>query len=199
MYAGRDERYSLVTTVQPAEEPITLAEAKLHLRVDHSADDSYIAGLVRAARVLAEKQTGRAFVTQTLRLTMDRFPCGSEICLPRPPLIAITSVQYYDVSNVLQTVPALQYEADADADPGRVRPGVLYSWPATYVRLGAVRITYTAGYGGAALVPEPIKQAIKFFVGHWYENREAVSAGGMSAVPMATEALLASQWSGNYG
>lgn len=192
------ERYGLSVTVEPVEEPITLAEAKTHCRVDHSADDDYLAALIRAAREVCEKEIGRAFVTQSLRMTMECFPPGV-IELPRPPLISVTSIQYYDISHVLQTLPATQYEVDTDSDPGRVAPGFFFYWPVTYSMLGAVAINYTAGYGGRADVPQSIKQAMLLDIGHWYENRSAVEPGAMQPVPMAASMLLGSQWSGNYG
>jgi hypothetical protein len=67
-------RIAVVTP--PAEEPITLAEAKLHLRRDtaFTADDSLITSLISAARRMCEAHVGQAFVTQTLAMHLDGFP-----------------------------------------------------------------------------------------------------------------------------
>jgi len=65
---------SLTIVTPPAEEPVTLTEAKNHLRVDLSDDDSLISALIVAAREHAEAITRRAFITQTLKLSLDAFP-----------------------------------------------------------------------------------------------------------------------------
>ena len=70
--------YSKVTS-QPGVEPVTLTEAKVHLRVDSTDDDAYINTLISVTRQLCESYTGLSFITQTRRVTMDRFPYGSSL------------------------------------------------------------------------------------------------------------------------
>ena len=189
--------HSLVQTVAPTVEPVTAAEAKAHCRIDISTDDDLIQSLIVAARVWCEKRLGQSFITQTWRLTFDRFPCeGFEI--PNPPAISVSSITYYDTTNTLQTLSSSVYQVDSYSRPGRVGLAFAQVWPITYCRFNAVSVTYTAGYGAtAAFVPQPIKQAILLLVGHWYENREAAADIQLHDIPHAVESLLMSQWHGS--
>jgi uncharacterized phiE125 gp8 family phage protein len=180
---------SLALVTAPTIEPVTLAEAKLHLRVDHGDEDALIESLVTSARTHVEHVTSRAFINQTWRLSLDAFP--AEIRLPRPPLSSVTSLQYLDGNGTLQTLSASSYTVDSDAEPGRVVEAYATTWPSVRNDIRAVRVTYVAGYGAtAATVPQPIKQAILLLVGHWYANREAVGTVG-SDIAFAVDALLA--------
>lgn len=177
----------------PAEVPVTLAAAKKHLRYLATDQDDLILALVHAATQHLEGRhgiLGRALVTQTWEARIDAFPCraGGRIELPMPPLQSVTSVKYLDDAGVEQTVPAGDYSVDAQHMIGRIRPAYGKIWPQTLADDGAVRIRFVAGYGAAAAVPDPLKQAILLLVGHWWLNREAVGqAGGPHA--LAVEAL----------
>lgn len=175
----------------PATEPLTTAEAKTHLVVDHSDDDTYIDTLVAAARAYVEQYTGRQLVTATWTMDLERFPGDDFIQLPFPPLQSVTSVKYYDLSNSQQTLAASKYVV-ADSTPGRLRLVSGEAWPQVYPdRAQAVEVIFVAGYGAASAVPADIKHAIKMLVGHWYENRETVTVGQTSKpVAFATDALL---------
>jgi uncharacterized phiE125 gp8 family phage protein len=50
--------------VPPALEPLTLAETKLYLRVDHPDDDQAILRLIQTAREAAEEYLRRSLLTQ---------------------------------------------------------------------------------------------------------------------------------------
>jgi uncharacterized phiE125 gp8 family phage protein len=154
----------------PSVEPVSLAEAKLHLRVDHDADDALIASLVSAAREECEHLLERALAPQTLQLLLDEWP--AEIRMPKPPLVAVTSVQYVDASGVLVSLPADQYALDQGQEPSWVLPAMDADWPETALVANAVRVEYVAGYE-AADCPPLIKQWIKLRVGTLYAYREA--------------------------
>ncbi len=177
---------SLVLTVPPAAEPLTLAEAKAHLRVDGGDDDVLIGALIAAARQTAEERLGRSLLSQTWRLTLPCFPAsGGEIMLPRPPFFEIVSIVYVD--NVGATV-ALQAADDYMVYKGSilsyVKPAYGGIWPTA--REGdpaAVTIDYVAGYTDAAAVPAPIKAWMKIMIATLYDNRDML-ARGASAQPM---------------
>ena len=174
-----------------ATEPITTAEAKTHLVVDHSDDDTYIDTLVAAARGFVQEYTGRQLVTATYTMDMEGFPVEDYIQLPYPPLQSVTSVKYYDLSDSQQTFASSKYNV-ADASPGRIRLVSGESWPQVYPqRSQAVEVVFVAGYGAASAVPDDIKHAIKLLVGHWYESREAVVVGtSANTIPFTVQALL---------
>jgi uncharacterized phiE125 gp8 family phage protein len=183
----------------PDHEPITLIEARLHLRLDATGspashpDDALVTSLIKAARQHIDGKDGllsRALITQTWELQLDGFPVN-EIRLALPPLQSVSSVKYDDTAGVEQTVATANYAVDAVTPPGWVIPITGFSWPATMETPNAVRIRFVAGYGNAAAVPEPIKAAMKLLIGHLYENREEVAvAQTVSILPMAAEALL---------
>ncbi|MBR8344656.1 head-tail connector protein [Burkholderia ambifaria] len=176
----------LVQTVPPAIEPITLAAAKLHLRVDISDDDSLITALIAAARQFAESLTGRSFVTQTWQLTLDYFPIC--IALERGVVQRINSITYRDMSGTIQTVafdaPASGIQrstdgnivADLTALPARIAPAFGRIWPIPMPEIGAVTVNYTAGYGDDAAVPEGIKRWMLLRIGSLYAFREEIVA-----------------------
>tara|TARA_Y100000310_G_scaffold260344_1_gene269225 strand:- start:69 stop:644 length:576 start_codon:yes stop_codon:yes gene_type:complete len=181
---------SLVVSSDPATDPVTVAEAKSHMRVDTSDDDTLIGGLVTGATLYAQTYTGRAFVTQTLELRIDEFPT-TEIRLPKSPSQSVTSIQYVDTDGDTQTWSSGDYVVDVNSKPARVRPAVDEDWPNARVQMDAVTVTFVAGYGAASDVPEGIKLAIKHLVAHWYENREGSTVDmQVHLVPLAIDALL---------
>lgn len=175
-----------------AEEPVSLDEAKHHLRVDHSDDDDLIALYIAASRQDIDGRDGwlgRALVSQTWELSLDRFP-RAEIQLPFAPLQSVVSIKYYAPNGIEQTVSVGDYEVDAASEPGWVIPGTS-GWPSTLDAINAVRVRFIAGYGDAADVPAPIKAAVLLRVGDLYANREAQMVGATGHVLNPTlQALL---------
>jgi uncharacterized phiE125 gp8 family phage protein len=174
-----------------ATEPITLLEAKNHVRVDDDADDNYITLLITAAREYCEGYTGRALATQTLEEQLDAFPCADYIELPRPPLQSVTSVKYTDSGGTETTMTVTtQYVVDADSTVGRIVLPYGVTWPtATLSTVNPIKIRYTAGYYASNLIPKSIKQAMLLLIGHWYKNREAVGEAG-GPIAFAVQSLL---------
>lgn len=159
----------------PDSEPVTLTEAKAHLRVDGTDDDTLISALIVAARQGAEHSTGRALMPQTWELALDEFE--DEIDLPNPPLISVTSVKYTDSDGVEQTIDAADYQVDSHSAPARLLPAYGLEWPTSREQANAVLVRYQAGYADAASVPQEIKAWMLLRVGLLYENRESVAAG----------------------
>lgn len=156
----------------PAEEPVTLAEAKAHLRLEHDLDDAYVTQLIVAARQYVEKICWRALVSQTWELVLNEFPVSDYIELPKGELRSITSVTYVDANGATQTWDAANYEVDSVTIPGRIRLGYLLSWPSgSRTVWNAVTIRYVVGWANAAAVPAPIKQAVLLLVSQLYEHR----------------------------
>lgn len=180
----------LMIIAAPEEEPVSLAAAKLHLRVDHDDEDALIRGFIAAARQDAEHQLGRALCAQTLRLSLDGFPSGC-IVLPRPPLQSVKAITYLDADGVRQTIDPADYRAITDELVGRVLPAYGKSWPAARVEPGSVQITYVAGWPEASDVPESIKSWIKVRLGTLYKLRATLDSAPLNDAPrQAFDALL---------
>lgn len=173
-------------------EPITLEEARLHLRLDTSGspashpDDSLVSILITVARQSAEQYLGRSLIQQTYQLALDRFPNADDatqaISLQVWPVRSITSVQYSDEGDVTQTLATDEYIFDNYAKPAQITPVEL--WPGTKNKTNAVTITFVAGHTDADSpndypLPLPIKQAMLLQIGHLYEHREAVNVGNI--------------------
>lgn len=177
----------LVITSPPAVEPVSLAEAQAHCRIDTNDENSLLNGLITAARRAAEQKTGLALITQTWKQTFDGFPDGP-IELGQPPLQTITTLKYYDAAGVQQTLAADAYTVHTSSCPGLVAPVPGTAWPSTQPRLEAVEIVFVAGFGGAGDVPQEIKQWMLLQIGAWYAHRESVGEK-LSPLPFS-EGLL---------
>ncbi len=183
-------RYALTVSVAPAIEPVSLAEMKLHLRVDHDEEDSLIAALITAAREQAEAFTNRALIEQTVVMKMDCFP--DVIQLPKPPMISLTGIAYLDGAGISQTLSSSLYRVGSGHEPVRITKAYGQTWPETYDVEDAVTVTYKSGYGDAEIdVPASIRAAIKLMVEALYENRGDLTQGvTVSEIPMTSRALM---------
>lgn len=139
------------TATPPAEEPVTLAEMRAHLRLDGTHEDPLVEALVRAAREIVETALRRRLVATGLELSLSRFP--ATILLPFPPVLEAPSIAYIDSDGNTQTLTAAaaDYRVDALAEPGRLLPPYAGSWPATRDEPNAVQAAYTAGLGAVVL------------------------------------------------
>jgi uncharacterized phiE125 gp8 family phage protein len=181
---------ALVLTSGPATEPVTVAEAKAHLRIDGTAEDVLIASLILTSRLHIEAALGLALVTQSWKLLLDRWP-KEHVPLPLYPAQSVASVKVYAADGTPTTIAAGDYLVDTASRPGRlVANGV--SWPAPGKAAGGIEIAFTAGYGAAATdVPAPIRQALLLLVAHWYEHRDPIEIGTDSTIiPAAVSELL---------
>lgn len=181
--------YALTLVVPPASEPMTTAQAKKHLRVDGADEDEEIASLISAARVEAERVTGRQLLTATLAFSMDRFP--PEIRLPRPPLQSVESITYIDNAGVQQTMASGDYHVDFDTKPARITPTYGKCWPWPRWQTGAVVVTFVAGETAISDIDPMIIHAMRLMIGGWYANRETVVVGSTATVlPMGADSIL---------
>lgn len=170
--------YQLRVTTAPTVEPVSLAEAKIDLRVDHDDDDTLIAALITAARMEAEQLARRAFVTQTLDLSLTNWPTDGRIRLPLPPVASVTSITYYKEDNTSATMSSSDYIVVTDIDPAVITLALNKTWPSDALRTVApIRVRYVAGYGAtAASVPERYRALIRSLVLVRYESRDELTA-----------------------
>ena len=198
---------SLSRQTAPAVEPVTVAEAKAHLRVDTSDDDTYIGTLVTAAREWVEAYLDRTLVNTQWRLRLERFPIDSQypIDLPRPPVVSsgtatAVTITYTADTGGTATLSTAQFRVQRFETPGRVTTVYGGTWPAGMEDNDAVVVTWWAGYGpSGSSVPAAIRHAILMLVGYWYENRSTVVVGSTSKqLEFAVESLLSSHKWGSY-
>jgi uncharacterized phiE125 gp8 family phage protein len=176
----------------PAIEPLTLADAKQFIRVEHNDDDDVITALIAGSRIHVETQTRRALITQGWRLVRDVWPeLGCVPVLP-VPLRTLDAVRVYKSDGSTLAVDLAAFTVDKAAAPARLSfmRGAL---PTPERRVAGIEIDVTCGYGSAPEnVPEPLRQAIRLLVAHWYENRGVVAIGREIAVlPQTAAALIA--------
>ena len=176
----------------PAQEPVSLADMKAHLRVVDEAEDGLIEALIVAARVHVESLTSRALLSQTWRLVLDAWPESRAIRLPVSPMISLTEIRCYDGDGGEHQIATEQFLPDGQAVPARlICPGAVAGAPVLRGRMG-IEIDYLAGFGSEPeAVPADLLQSLKTLVAYWYENRDSVLVSGAgAAVPAGFERLV---------
>jgi uncharacterized phiE125 gp8 family phage protein len=187
----------------PTAEPFTLTEVKEHLRLplSYTTEDNTLIWCIKAARAAAEARTNRVIMPSTWKLTLDKFP--SVIRVNKCPLISVTSLKYYNASNVLTTLTAnTHYWVDSVSEPFRIIP--VNSFPSVYDRPGAVELTFTAGYSTDATIPIMIKHGMLLTIADMYRHRETIVIGRLvselskNAEWAFDQERLVDGYSGNY-
>lgn len=177
---------NLVKVTDPSFEPVTLAEAKTHMRVTISADDTFITSLITAAREQVEEDLGAAIGNTEYDLKTDEH-LQRKTPLPRQPALSITSVKYTDDDDQEQTVNSANYTLEAHRDPPEVELDEDYTIPGD---ADDAVIRFKVGYADAVSVPQLLKQAVLFLVAHWYEFREPVLDLNLKPVPDAYRRIV---------
>jgi len=175
----------------PALEPVTVSEAKAHLRLDASDEDVLVASLILTSRLHVEAALGLALITQSWKLVLDRWPEESALKFPLGPVTAVTAVRVLAADGAPTVVPPASYLVDGDALSSRlVRTDS--TWPVPGRAARGIEIDFTAGFGPAAAnVPQPIRHAILMLVAHWYEHRDPLEIGSPeAAIPASVTELL---------
>lgn len=193
-----DIHASLTRTVAPTLEPMTLQEAKDHLKVDTTDEDSLIEPLITAVRQHVEGRDGwlgRALLTQTWEWRLDRFPTGRSwkdaLRVPLPPLQSVTSIQYVDTAGATQTWSPSLYNVSTYSQPGRIAPAFGQVFPSTQTVIDAVTVTFVAGYGANPEdIPGPILAALKLMIGDLYCNRDTRLRQGTIDNPTVARLLM---------
>lgn len=173
----------------PAAEPVTLAEAKLYLRLDQNEEDALLSTLITAARLMVEAASGRMLVEQAWRIVLDRWPSNGEIRLPLSPILSVTQARVYDVMGAPQTVAASALKLDRQADPPVIR--IVGEVPEIGRSRSAIEIDILAGFGAAGAVPALLRQAVLLLAARWFEQRGDVVGRDAATLPAEIMALVA--------
>lgn len=182
---------SLQQVTGPATEPLTVAEAKDHLRVDGTSEDALISSLILTSRLHIEAALGLALLSQSWKMYLDRWPKGGEVRIPLRPLQSANEIRVHDANGGSAVIDPALYVVDAVSSPGRV---VLEgsNLPKPGRPANGIEISFLSGYGDTQSdVPAPIRQALLLLVAHWYEHRDPVEIGTPGvAIPTAVSRLL---------
>ena len=181
-------------------EPVSLAEAQLHLRLDVAGsppshpDDAIVEALIVAAREYAEYYTSQAFARQSYALSLKEFPQDQEIDLGIWPVLSVDSVTYLDEDGQAQALNPDLYFIDNQSKPARIVGKFQARWPTALDQANSIQIVFKAGCTDGSPndypVPKSVKQAILLTLGHLYENRETVTGAQKYQLPMGAESLL---------
>lgn len=177
-----------VLSQAPLAEPITLAEFKTHLKIDHSDEDALLESLIKAARQYLEYRAGLAVMSQVWRLVLDDWPKDGFLTLQKTPVQSVDQIVIYDEDGVSQNLDLSATILDSFSKPARLyvgamaRPGQL---------INGIEIVFTAGYSSASEVPDTLKRALLLHASHLYEFRGVVALDMQPAsVPQGYEALI---------
>ena len=163
----------------PTAEPISTANMKTFLRVDHSTQDTLIDTLVQTARERVENDTGQALITQTWDIWLDAFPSERVFTIPKVPLASVTSIKSYDDDDTESTFSDAKYFVDTVGD--RIALNTDDDWPTDLRAVNAAVIRVVVGYGATgASVPAPLNLAIYQLVTHWFEHADPVDFSSVS-------------------
>lgn len=198
-----DHVTALTLVTPPAAEPITLAQAKNHLKVDIADDDVLITTLITAAREACEAFIHGSIITQTWRVSYDGFPSTStdSIAIPIEPLQSVSSFQWIDQNHTVTSMTvatpgpgpflSTDYLLDSDHEPARLVPPPGNAWPGVSLwPVSPVQVTVVAGFGvDGTKCPQSYINGMLMCIAHWYENRPTVETSGAvgKEVPMSAE------------
>lgn len=185
--------YASTVTAEPANEPVTLAEAKAQCRVDGTADDTALNGFIAAGRSYVESYLGTPIITRTVTVKCDSFADFARF--PVVPLQSVSSISYIDTAGTNQTLQTSIYETRSDGLTASLALKANQTWPT--IQIGS-RITVEA-IVGADTAPEAVKHAILLLISQWFDERSSLSAmsrpaaagGDIPELPHAVTALLA--------
>ena len=183
----------------PAELPVSLTEAKAHMRVTSSAEDAFIRSSLDAAVSFVDGMgvLGRAMVTQKWRQYAP--PNPGTVRLKIATVQTVTKIGYYDPDGAEQTATLAEFDVFGNGEASTVQPKPGNSWPATQQRPDAIWVEYEAGYGAAADVPPEIKHAIKMLTAHYEYQRVNSTEKPLSDVPFGFSDLIGAHRVSWYG
>lgn len=178
----------------PAVEPVLLAEAKAHLRLDHSDDDLVVSALLVAARSLIESRLGTLMIRQGWRFYLDRWPASGMVRLPLGPLVSVDRITVYGASGEPAELAPAQYRVDTAGDPPRIAlaPGTVL---APGVAINGIEIDVTVGFGLSGVdVPQPLRRAQLMLAARWFENPQGTTIGIVPAAIADEVEVLIAPW-----
>ncbi len=177
----------LVILTQPANEPVSLIEAKDHIRVVGSLEDDVITSLIVTARQYIEQSYNVMMISQTWRSYHNSF---IDIVLDLLPVTSIVSIKYIDINGTEQTLSSSIYDVDLFALKASLELSYNQSWPSVRSVKNTITVEFVVGYGAPTDIPDPLKHAILLLVGYLYENREHTTEIALTELPLSFKHLM---------
>lgn len=181
---------SLQLITAPAVEPVTIAEAKMHGKIEYTNEDALIAIFIKACRERAEEITNRALITQVWEQRadwddmVDYSFTNRAMQLRKGPIQSVASIKYLDQYNAVQTWDTANYTVDIGAEPARIAPVYGQYWPWLYYAINALTVRFTAGYGtDGTNVPAQIKLWMLQRMTTYDQFREQIIEGRFGEIP----------------
>ncbi len=181
---------ALILTTPPTGEPISLAEAKAHLRLTINDDDTYISTLIIAARRAVESRYGINVLQQSWAMFADAWPADGIFHLPLWPVLSVESLTSYADDDTASVIDPAHYYLDQATRPPRLalRVGRVFAPPGR--KINGLKLSFTTGFGATpSQIPQEIKQALLAVVADWYQHRGDEQGGTLP--PAALELLSA--------
>lgn len=177
-----------ILVTPPQAEPVTLAEAKAHMRISHGDEDQLIAALISSARRVAEARTGLCLIRQVWMQFRDRWPEDGVIALAVAPVLGVEELAVFGEDDGKAVIEPSHYVVDGASRPPRVLLRGSRIWQRPGRAVNGIAVTVEVGFGASGeTVPEPLRLAMLQLVAHWYENR---GTDALPPLPVSIEALL---------
>lgn len=177
---------SLITA--PATEPVSLDELKTHLRYESEAEDSLLERLIATARAHTEAATRRVMISQVWRAYLDRWPAKRKVLLPISPVAEIAEVRVFNDAGEPSVISPSSYSLDAARTPSNLILQAAILAPTAYAN--GIEIDMVCGYGNAADVPTPLREAVLRLAAQWFEQRVETGRLTLSLPSSTIEALV---------
>ncbi|RKE85517.1 head-tail connector protein [Rhizobium sp. AG855] len=181
---------TIIDLTPPLAEPLTLAEVKVHLRLDTDDEDTLLVALIAVAREHLERETGLVLAVRDFRLCLDAWPDDGILTIARGPVRQVTDVTVYDGDGVGQAVDLDGHLLDGEARPARLW---LRDVPQPGRVLNGIEVEFVAGFGeSGAEVPDTLKRAMLLHIAAMFACRGVVAPEAQPAVvPPGYDRLIA--------
>ena len=190
-YANRDKDYVVLTHATAA--PITVDDLKTHLFIFDNDNDVYLEEILLSAQQMVCQYLGEFTVDTTCRADRCEF---TTTILPQRHVSSVSSIQYYDTDNELQTLPASAYIIENSSNGVRIKytSNTLPTLSNDYAR--PVIITYVAVLNP---IPDTVRQAIRITAAEMFQSRTFTTDRNVQQLPLtvvqtitiSTEVLMA--------
>ena len=176
-------------TTPPSNYPITVAQIREHLNIDHYDDDKLLEIYLAQAIDYCQRKTGIQIGTQTWTIYGDTW-CDV-VMLYYQPVTDVLINYYAEGGDTMQMLDPALYVVDTKSYPATITYTDFENLPPLDDRPNNVECRVTTGY--TSTLSKTLESAIYLMTGHLYERREATSPIQIYTVPLGVEEMLNTQ------